>query len=401
MIAEVKSVFAAESAAVPLVAPCTRDMVRTSLVSERSLANSADGQATSDAVFAAVEGFGGWAGKAERLPAFAILCRSPQHQRDTDRAAHHLVALVETDVLSVAHAARRFVHERLSYARLEPLMAETDSADPTELSAAIERSRAARALRAAVGEAETAIKSGGDGKSLEELLQALDGVDPDGLAGRTQTLAAELNALNNAVAAAATSHSDARTAFAGLESLVDPAVDAATDAELARAELGVLSEQYILKRAQAVTLRWATEQYRGRHQDPLLLRASERFSTLTIGRYVALRIDNDGATPRLLGLRDHGRTVVEVGAMSEGTTDQLFLALRLAAVEQSVAAGVRLPFLADDLFVDFDNERSEADFRVMAELAKSTQVLFFTHHPHLAAIARTVVGADIHSECSL
>lgn len=43
----------------------------------------------------------------------------------------------------------------------------------------------------------------------------------------------------------------------------------------------------------------------------------------------------------LLGLRDDGRTVVEVGAMSEGTIDQLFLALRLAAVEQSAAAGSR------------------------------------------------------------
>jgi hypothetical protein len=31
--------------------------------------------------------------------------------------------------------------------------------------------------------------------------------------------------------------------------------------------------------------------------------------------------------------------MVEVGAMSEGTTDQLFLALRLAALEQSVRLG--------------------------------------------------------------
>ena len=64
----------------------------------------------------------------------------------------------------------------------------------------------------------------------------------------------------------------------------------------------------------------------------------------------------------LLGLRDDSRTVVEVGAMSEGTTDQLFLAIHLAAVEQSAAAGVRLPLLADDLFVNFDDERSEAGF---------------------------------------
>ena len=45
------------------------------------------------------------------------------------------------------------------------------------------------------------------------------------------------------------------------------------------------------------------------------------------------------------------------------------------------AAIIRLPFLADDLFVNFDDERSEAGVRVLAELAKSTQVLFFTHHP--------------------
>ena len=87
--------------------------------------------------------------------------------------------------------------------------------------------------------------------------------------------------------------------------------------------------------------------------------------------------------------------------MSEGTTDQLFLALRLAAVEQSVAAGVHLPFLADDLFFNFDDDRSEASFRVLAELARSTQALFFTHHPHLPSTARSVVGADNHSECTL
>jgi len=292
---------------------------------------------------------------------------------------------------------------RLSAARdsLKSLLEETGSADMAALSGAIERSRAARGLREAVANAETAIKSAGDGKGLEELIAALEGVDPDSLAARTETLAAEQAMLNAEVAVAAAAHGDAKRAFSSLEEEGPSAADAASHAEQARAELGVLSEHYILKRAQAVTLRWAIEQYRERHQDPMLLRASELFSSLTIGRYASLRIDNDGSAPRLLGLRDDGRTVVEIGAMSEGTTDQLFLALRLAAVEQSVAAGVRLPFLADDLFVNFDDERSEAGFRVLAKLAQSTQVLFFTHHPHLAAIARSVVGAGLHSECSL
>jgi uncharacterized protein YhaN len=284
---------------------------------------------------------------------------------------------------------------------LAALMEETGATDLDELTGAIERSRAARALRASVVDTETAIKSAGDGKSLEELLGSLEGIDPDGLASRSQTLSSELADLNAEVDAAAAAHGDARRAFASLEQEGDSAVNAATDADHARAELAILSEQYILKRAEAVTLRWAIEQYRERHQDPMLLRASELFSILTIGRYAALRIDNDTGTPRLLGVRDDGRMVVDVGAMSEGTTDQLFLALRLAAVEQSVASGARLPFLADDLFVNFDDERSEAGFRVLAELAKSTQVLFFTHHRHLASIARSVVGADVHSECLL
>jgi uncharacterized protein YhaN len=277
---------------------------------------------------------------------------------------------------------------------LAALMEETGAADIDELADAIERSRAARALRASVADTETAIKSAGDGKGLEELLDSLEGVDPDGLAARTKTLSSELADLNAEVDAAAAAHGDARRAFASFEQDGDSAVDAATDADHARAELAVLSEQYILKRAQAITLRWAIEQYRERHQDPMLLRASELFSTLTIGRYAALRIDNDAGAPRLLGMRDDGRTVVEVGAMSEGTTDQLFRRCASPPSNSPSLPAFACRSLADDLFVNFDDERSEAGFRVLAELAKSTQVLFFTHHPHLALIARSVVGAD-------
>lgn len=316
-------------------------------------------------------------------------------------AANVAEALSETIANRTAEITAETARMDAAKDALLTLMEETGAPDTGDLSAAIQRSRAARALREELARAETAIKMAGDGKTLEELVDALRDVDVDGLAARTQTLQAQLTERNSEVDAAAAAHGDAKRVFASLESDLDTAPHAASDAEQARAELGVLSEQFILKRAQAVTLRWAIEQYRRQHQDPMLLRAGQIFATLTIGRYAALRIDNDGVTPRLLGLRDDGRTVVDIGAMSEGTTDQLFLALRLAALEQSVAAGVRLPFLADDLFVNFDDQRSEAGFQVLADLARTTQVLFFTHHPHLAAIAREVVGTEVHSECSL
>lgn len=315
--------------------------------------------------------------------------------------ANVLATLQETVAKREAEATTADARLSAATESLAPLLAETGATDAIGLIAAIERSRAARALREAIAGAEAAIVAAGDGKGLDELIEAAEGVDPDSLAASTKNLASELTRLNAEVDEAAAALGDANRAFIALESDGASAVEAASDAEQARAELGVLSEHYILKRAQAVTLRWAIERYRESHQDPLLLRASELFSTLTIGRYVALKVDNDGNTPRLLGLLDDGRSLVDVGAMSEGTTDQLYLALRLAAVEQSVAAGIRLPFLADDLFVNFDDERSEAGFRVLAELARSTQVLFFTHHPHLTNIARSIVGAEVYSECVL
>lgn len=284
---------------------------------------------------------------------------------------------------------------------LAPLMRETQAKDRAALTVVIERSRAKRRIAEAIAATEQDILAEGDGLSLMDLVASVGDIDPDALVGRVAELNAALKTLNGEVDQAATAHGDAQRRFSDIETDATLAADAAADAEQARSELEELAEQYILKRAQALTLKWAIEQYRERHQDPLLLRAGELFSMLTVGRYATLRVDTDSAAPRLLGLRDDLRTMVDVEHMSEGTTDQLFLALRLAALEQSARSGVNLPFLADDLFVNFDDERADAGFRVLAEIAKSTQVLFFTHHPHLVGIAKTVVGADLHSACTL
>lgn len=332
----------------------------------------------------------------------AAQLRTCKARLESARTADTLLrSLDEEDRRRGAEVGEALARLKVAEDALAPFLAETGSRDRTALSASIERSRSVRALRDAVAATERRIVADGDGLTLDELLVAVTASDPDQIGEHLSRLAADLQQLNADADDAATRHGDARSTFAALDTEGTSAIDAAADAEQARSELEVLAEHYILKRSQAVMLKWAIEKYRERHQDPLLLRAGQLFSTLTTGRYASLRIDADGATPRLLGLRDDLRTIVEVDAMSEGTADQLFLALRLASLEQSVAAGIRLPFLADDLFVNFDDHRAEAGFQVLAEVAKSTQVLFFTHHPHLVEIARSVVGAQHHSECAL
>ena len=44
---------------------------------------------------------------------------------------------------------------------------------------------------------------------------------------------------------------------------------------------------------------------------------------------------------------------------------------------------------------NFDPDRSTAGFEVLGQLAERTQVLFYTHHPHLVDVARETLGGDV------
>ena len=81
-----------------------------------------------------------------------------------------------------------------------------------------------------------------------------------------------------------------------------------------------------------------------------------------------------------------------VAGMSDGTRDPLFLVLRLAALDLHLEAGHPLPVIADDLFVNFDDERSRAGPRALAMLSRRTQVIYLTHHWHMAELARQSLG---------
>lgn len=280
-------------------------------------------------------------------------------------------------------------HEK-ALARLQPLIRISGITDPALLADAVARSDRARALRRERDRLVQEILAAGGGQDLDVLLAESADAEPVGLALRGDELQAAIADLSEQIARHTGERATVHGNFARLDGGPDAAI-AAADAEQARAEMAVQAESYVRKRAEVALLRWTIGRYRAEKQTPLLKRASDLFSRLTLGRYVELLVDLDGDKARLAGLaRD--QSVVPVEGMSEGTVDQLFLALRLAAVEDTVAAGARLPFLADDLFINYDDDRARAGFEVLAELAGRTQVLFFTHHQHLAALAQQALG---------
>ncbi len=83
---------------------------------------------------------------------------------------------------------------------------------------------------------------------------------------------------------------------------------------------------------------------------------------------------------------EYGRTF-RVEQLSGGTREQLFLAIRFALVREFARRGIELPVVMDDLFVNFDEERTVAAVECLIEIAnEGQQVLFFTCHQHLAEL---------------
>jgi uncharacterized protein YhaN len=81
--------------------------------------------------------------------------------------------------------------------------------------------------------------------------------------------------------------------------------------------------------------------------------------------------------------------------MSDGTADQLYLAVRLASLESYLEKNEAMPFIVDDVLIHFDNERAAATLQILAQLAQKTQIIFFTHHQHLVELARAHVDKDV------
>lgn len=170
------------------------------------------------------------------------------------------------------------------------------------------------------------------------------------------------------------------------------AADAAEEAERASADASRVAERYVRLQTTSAILRYAIDRYRKENEGPLLRRASELFRELTLQKYAGLEIDYDsGDKPCLFARQASDGASVPVKGLSDGARDQLFLALRVAGVEELIARGANLPFVADDLFINFDDHRAAAGLTMIARLATHTQVLFFTHHTHLLELARKAI----------
>ncbi|HEX9059262.1 MAG TPA: AAA family ATPase [Clostridia bacterium] len=104
-------------------------------------------------------------------------------------------------------------------------------------------------------------------------------------------------------------------------------------------------------------------------------RMSSIVSELTMGKYKDIRADS-----KLMVnvLPKEGEEVVPVAALSGGTVDQVYLAMRLAAAEMISSGRESLPIMLDEVFAQYDDKRIRLAFDYFLKLSRQKQVIFFT-----------------------
>lgn len=124
--------------------------------------------------------------------------------------------------------------------------------------------------------------------------------------------------------------------------------------------------------------------------EPIIEQASDVFRRLTEGRYQGLLLGQGEDAP-LEAITSDGRAI-KLDALSDGTRDQIWLALRLATALRAHEE-TPLPLILDDVLVHFDESRTAAALEVFAELSERVQIILFTHHDHVAhRAAETIPG---------
>jgi chromosome segregation protein len=310
------------------------------------------------------------------------------------RQAARRRADLEAELAQLRTAIRQHAQERDAAEHLlVGLRVAAGAADDAALNEAIVRSAKHRTLSDQIAGREVELHGQDDGKVLAELAAEAEDVDFDVLPARIAGIETGLGAINAEELANQARITELKAALAAMEQGHD-AAGAAQDMETALADIDDVAGRYVTARMAQVLLRAGIERFCRQQQDPLLGRAGQIFARLTEGRYDRLGVDEHDGKMLIKACRPDG-TECQTDRLSEGTLDQLYLALRLAAIESYARTTEPLPFIADDLLVNFDDRRAQAAIRVLADFGKVTQVILFTHHGHIAAMAEAG-AASVH-----
>jgi len=144
--------------------------------------------------------------------------------------------------------------------------------------------------------------------------------------------------------------------------------------ERVNGRIAQLEQSYAALTLAQETLTEASAQLQRRFAPRIASRAQELMAAFTGGRYDRLTLGEDLSVRAGTGGE---ATTREAMWRSDGTVDQLYLALRLAVAEVLTPEA---PLILDDALVRFDDARTKAALEVLRSVGENRQIILFTCH---------------------
>ena len=140
-----------------------------------------------------------------------------------------------------------------------------------------------------------------------------------------------------------------------------------------RQQLAQLQEEYDAIALAMEVLDDANTTLQNRFSPALGARAAKIFAKITGGRYQKVLLSRDFSLET-----DSEGAQRSVQLLSQGASDQLYLAVRLAICDMVLPAEKRVPLVLDDALLSFDDDRLHAALDYLLEESERRQILLFT-----------------------
>ena len=117
----------------------------------------------------------------------------------------------------------------------------------------------------------------------------------------------------------------------------------------------------------------AANEVRNKHIPNMNKRFNQVFSELTSNKYSDVRMGEG-----IMVSQPESKSIVPASMLSDGTIDQLYLALRIAAADTIARNSETLPMILDEPFSQYDDKRMESTLEYIYQISKKRQVIIFT-----------------------
>ena len=177
-----------------------------------------------------------------------------------------------------------------------------------------------------------------------------------------------------------------------MQALGDPAQLAADLADREE-QRQVLEKEYDALTLAAQALESADLSLQKRFSPALGEKSAEIFTKLTKEKYNKVLLNKE----LIPSAQEQGSLLPrETFQLSQGTADQLYLAVRLAICDMVLPQDKAAPLVLDDALVTFDDQRMATALDVLLQLAQTRQILLFTCQNREAAYLRQAGASDAH-----